>query len=207
MALLLPGERQPGRFWEVLLAMVVVLGLCALGCASSTPVQTRRLPASVFQAARLEARTYRPTAHRDEGAALVEQSLHRAGLRFGTDGTTGALWRYLSSAHRPLAPAQTRPGDVLFFETRAGWDPPDCERADHAGVVESVAADGRIGFWEARGGQVRRSFVDPRRPTLRRTEHGEIANSFLRAKSVDDEPSARYFAGEMLCGVVRVVKR
>jgi hypothetical protein len=206
MALLLPGER-PGRFWEVVLATVVVLGLCALGCASSASVQTRRLPPSVFQAARIEARSYRPQPRRDEGAALVEQSLHRAGLRFGTDGSTGALWRYLSSAHRPIASAQARPGDVLFFQTRAGWDAPDCERADHAAVVESVAGDGRIGFWEARGGLVRRSFVDPARPTLRRTERGEIANSFLRAKAVDDEPSARYFAGEMLCGVVRIMKR
>ena len=39
---------------------------------------------------------------------------------------------------------------------------------------------------------------------MRRNDRGELANSFLRAKLVADPPDARYFAGEMLCGIARV---
>ena len=93
---------------------------------------------------------------------------------------------------------------MLFFDTRATDADPDCDDVtDHAGVVESVEPDGRIIFVEARAGQVRRSVVDPAHPTLRRNERGEIANTFLRAKRVADPPNARYFAGQMLCGVAR----
>jgi hypothetical protein len=183
---------------------LVVLGLCALGCASTPP--TRRLPASVFRGARFEARTGRRPARApaDEGALLVERTLHAAGLRFGTDGTARALWGYMRTSHELVSPPDARPGDVLFFDTRGAEAEADC--ADHAGIVESVDADGRLGFVEARGGQVRHSFVDPRRPALRRGESGQILNSFLRAKLPTDPPTARYFAGEMLCGVARVAQ-
>ena len=39
---------------------------------------------------------------------------------------------------------------------------------------------------------------------MRRNDQGEIANTFLRAKLVADPPEARYFAGEMFCGIARV---
>ena len=135
----------------------------------------------------------------------MARSLRDGGLHFGTDGSTRALWEYLRLTHETVAPARARPGDVLFFDTRATDADPDCDDVtDHAGIVESVEPDGRIVFVEARGGQVRRSVVDPTHPTLRRTERGEIANSFLRAKLVADPPDARYFAGQMLCGIARV---
>jgi hypothetical protein len=202
MALLLPDERPRPFIVEVVLAAAVVLGLCAFGCAE--PLGMRRLPASVFQGARFERahRGGRSHARSDESAALVERSLHQAGLRFGTDGSARALWGYMRTAHEVVSPAEARPGDVLFFDTRGTGPAPDC--ADHAGIVESVDGDGRLGFVEARDGQVRHSFVDPRRPTARRGEHAEILNSFLRTKLVSDPPDARYFAGEMLCGVSRV---
>ena len=136
---------------------------------------------------------------------LIEGAADKGGLHFGTDGSTRALWEYLRLAHDPIAPARARTGDVLFFDTQAGDAAPDCDDVtDHAGIVESVEPDGRILFVEARGGQVRRSVVDPSHPTLRRNARGEIANSFLRAKLVADPPNARYFAGQMLCGVARV---
>ena len=206
MALLLPGERDRPRLFEALLAGaagVAVLGLCALGCA--TPTRTRRLPSSIFQASRIDARgarhrgSHRPP--RDEGAALVERALHDAGLRFGTDGSARALWGYMRTSHTQISPDEARPGDVVFFDTHGTDEEPDC--ADHAGLVES-AAGGRLGFVEARGGQVRHSFVAPGQPTARRDANGEILNSFLRTKLVSDPPDARYFAGEMLCGVFRV---
>ena len=186
--------------------MVAVLGLCAFGCAA--PNGTRRLPASVFHGARYEARGSHHGARHTraaESAALVERSLHESGLRFGTDGSVRALWGYMRTSHEVVAAADARPGDVVFFDTHGTDDVPDC--ADHAGIVESVDAEGRLGFVEARDGQVRHSFVDPARPTVRRGEHEEILNSFLRPKLLTDPPEARYFAGEMLCGIGRVKTR
>ena len=181
MRLQLPGER-PFNLWGALLAILVVFGLAALGCAT----QHARRPSP------------------DEGAAFVERDLRREGLRFGTDGSTRALWGYLRASHEVVAPASARPGDVLFFDTRPTEAAPSCDDgAGHAGIVEAVAGDGRIAFVEARGGRVRRSFADPARPTLRRDGRGEVTNTFLRVKRRDDPTSARYFAGEMLCGVAR----
>ena len=206
MVLLLPGERARTRVLETILAVVAVFGLCALGCA--TPTRTRRFPASVFQGTRIESRGARHSAHRargDESAALVERALHEAGLRFGTDGSVRALWGYMRTAHEVVAPTEARAGDIVFFDTHGTDETRDC--ADHTGIVESVDDDGRVAFVEARGGQLRHSFVDPRRPTERRDPSGQILNSFLRPKLVSDPPEARYFAGEMLCGVTRVVRR
>jgi len=204
------GERP--RLIEILVAVAVIVGLCGLGgglggCATSPHPRaharaphTRRLPAPIVAAAHVEA-----AAPRDEGAAFVERSLRDSGLHFGTDGSTRALWEYLRLTHETVSATRARSGDVLFFDTRASGADPDCDdTTDHAGVVESIEPDGRIIFLEARGGQVRRSVVDPAHPTQRRTERGEIANSFLRAKLVADPPNARYFAGEMLCGVARI---
>ena len=207
MSLPLPGERS-SRWLEVFLAMIVVLGLCALGCATPR-AHTRGAAPSVFQAARFEAERgpafgphgRNPSATVDEGAAFVERALHDAGLRFGTDGSTRALWGYLRTAHRVVGVAEARPGDILLFDTRGLAPTPEC--ADRAGIVESVGAGGRITFVEARGGHVRRSFVDPAHPSSRRDARGEILNSFLRPIRIDDPPGARYFAGEMLCGVAR----
>jgi hypothetical protein len=181
MALLLPNERPP-RLWGALLAILAVVGLCALGCATTAAARPAR----------------------DEGAAFVERDLRHGGLRFGTDGSTRALWGFLRSTERLVPAASARPGDVLFFDLRPDPAPPSCdEGAGHAGIVERVSRDGRITFVEARGGRLRRSFVDPAHPALRRDGRGEIANTFLRTKRVDDPVPARYFAGEMLCGVVR----
>jgi len=202
MSLPLPGERR-FRWLEVFLAMIVVLGLCALGCATPR-AHTRGAAPSVFQAARFEARHSPPASpggRADEGAAFVERALHDAGFRFGTDGSTRALWGYLRTAHRLVGAADARPGDILLFDTRGVARAPEC--ADGAGIVESVGAGGRITFVEARDGHIRHSFVDPAHPASRRDARGEILNSFLRPIRIDDPPGARYFAGEMLCGVAR----
>src|ERR1700690_4254126 len=196
MSLSLPGENPP-RLLGALLAAAAVLGLCALGCA--TPSARRHSP-SVIQAARFEARRpERLAKNGDEGARFVERALHDVGLRFGTDGSARALWGYLRSSHRLVSAASAPPGGILVFDTPGMAPAPEC--ADHAGIVESVSTDGRITFVEARGGRMRRSFVDPARPSPRRDGGGEILNSFLRPKAVDDPPGARYFAGQMLCGI------
>jgi hypothetical protein len=212
MPLPLPGEdRSRLRLIEALIAVAIVVGLCGLGCATPTPTpavrsaRVRRVPAPVFAASHVQIAKAAPP--KDEGAAFVARALRDGGLRFGTDGSTRALWEYLRNRHRTVAAASARPGDVLFFDTRAAAAEPDCDDAtDHAGIVEFVETDGRILFVEARAGQVRRSVVDPSRPTLRRTARGDVANTFLRPKLVADPPGTRYFAGEMLCGVARVLR-
>jgi hypothetical protein len=199
MPLPLPGEPR-FRWLEVWLAIVVVVGLCALGCAAPR-AQTRGVAPSVFAAARFEASHPRGPDGRDEGAAFVERALHDAGFRFGTDGTPRALWGYLRTAHRLVGAAEVRAGDILFFDTRGAGPEPVC--ADRTGLVESVASDGRIVFVEARAGRVHHGFVDPAHPSWRRGPRGEILNSFLRPIRIDDPPQTRYFAGEMLCGIAR----
>lgn len=176
MRLQLPGETR-FRFFEIFLAVFAVLGLCALGCAAP-----------------------RAQAH-DEGAAFVVRTLHASGLRFGTDGSARALWGYMRTNHRVVRAASARPGDVLFFDTIGTGEQPDC--ADHAAVVERVSPDGRIGFVELRGGRLRHSVADPRRPTERRDTRGDVLNSFLRPVRPGDPPGARYLAGQMLCGIAR----
>jgi hypothetical protein len=206
MALLLPGERRGPGLVEVVVAIAAVLGLAALGCAS--PTRARRLSASVFQAAQHEIRAMKrrpapPAPAANEGAALVTRALQKTGLRFGTDGSARALWGYLSTSHRVVAPATARPGDIVFFDTRSRADGrPEC--ADHVGIVQSVDPSGRLVFMEARGGEIRTSFVHPGKPLSRRNDRGEVLNTFLRPKKVADPPQTRYFAGEMLCGVARV---
>ena len=212
MPLLLPGEaRSRPSLVEMLIAVAVVIGLCSLGCATppARATRTRRLPAPVVAAAHAQmARAdRRPAPRPDEGSAFVARALRDGGLRFGTDGSTRALWEYLRLAHDTVDAAQARAGDVLFFDTRATIAAPDCDDAtDHAGIVESIEPDGRIVFVEARAGEVRRSVVDPAHPTLRRTERGEIANTFLRPMRVTDRPATRYFAAQMLCGIARVTR-
>jgi hypothetical protein len=176
----------------------------AMGCA--TTVRTRNLPASIIRAARLEtAHAGAAAAAPPEGAGFVVEALRAAGLRFGTDGSATALYGYLRTSHRLVPPGQAHPGDVVFFDVRGLGPQPAC--ADHAGIVERVERGGRITFVEARAGQIRRSFVDPDRPTLRRDQRGQVRNSFLRPKTPGDPAGARYFAGQMLCAVARVTHR
>jgi hypothetical protein len=200
---------SPVSLLEIILAVGAVVVICSLGC--STPGQARRLASSVFRAERLTASPAPARAPRsagrhasshDEGAALVVRGLHQAGLRFGTDGSTGALWGYMRTAHQLVRPDQARPGDVLFFDTH-GRQGQERACADHAGVVEAVSGDGRITFIEARGGQIHESYVDPALPVARRGQAGQILNSFLRPKKISDPDGTRYFAGEMLCAVAR----
>jgi hypothetical protein len=188
-----------------------VLGLCAVGCAGSSPA--RRGNSLLVQAARLEARAWdsQPGAghavkQQEESAALVARALHDTGLRFGTDGSTRALWGYLRTAHKIVPPAAARPGDIVFFDRHgSAARPPEC--ADHTGIVTEVSAAGRISFLEVRDGQVRTSYAHPKWPVVRRDDRDQVLNSFLRPKKIDDPPDGRYYAGEMLCGVARVSPR
>jgi hypothetical protein len=183
--------------WLAQIALVATLGA---GCGA--PARTWSFPTRVFRstssgAARAtRARNLRPSPHATPAAALIERALHQRGLRFGTDGTLGALHGYLREHGRSVPPARARPGDVLFFDLGDGC-------GGHAGLVDSVDPDGRITFREAREG-VRKSFADAGEPTSRRDSRGRVLNTFLRPKHPDDPPDARYYAGDMLCAVLRI---
>jgi hypothetical protein len=140
---------------------------------------------------------------------MIVEQLHAAGWHFGTDGSPAALWGYLRTTHRVIDAADAHPGDVVFFDTRSHQGE---ERGcgDRVGVVEGVDPDGRMVFFEIRDGQMRRGYATPAQPLLRRRDEregeGEVLNSFLRPKKISDPEGTRYFAGEMLCGVVRVAR-
>jgi hypothetical protein len=128
---------------------------------------------------------------------VVERSLHERGIRFGTDGTPGSLYQFLHSQFPEVRASQARAGDVLFFDMGDGSG---C--GGHTGLVDLVDDNGRLVFREWRDGSARRSYVHPGQPRIRR-DGTQILNTFLRVKLPDDPPSTRYFAGELLCSVVR----
>jgi hypothetical protein len=184
--------------------MRILLATTVLGGCATRP-RTRRFSASVFHSARHVGHPlalYQPGSPGDQTAMLVVDQLHAAGFRFGTDGSTGALWGYMRTSHRVVAASDARAGDIVFFDTRSREDD-DLSCADRVGIVEGVDRDGRITFLEAEGAQMRRGYVNPRHPLLRRRDDGSIANSFLRPKKIGDLDGTRYFAGEMLCAVAR----
>jgi hypothetical protein len=168
---------------------LLIVALLLVGCAA--PPRRVKGPA---RASRTAAR-HRPRPA--PAVALVERALHDRGFRFGTDGTIGGLHGYLVDNGRAVPPAQIRSGDVVFFDLGGG-----CE--DHVGVAESVDPDGRIAFREVRDGQTRTSYAHASEPCARRDSQGRVLNTFLRPKRVDDPPATRYFAGEMLCAVLRL---
>ena len=174
MPLSLPGEdRTRPRLLEVLLAIAVVVGLCGLGCATPSPrtPRTRRLAAPVMAPAHTgTAPSARPPSLvKEEGAEFVARSLRDGGLRFGTDGSTRALWGYLRLTHDRWRRRGRPPGRrVVLRHARHGRRPGLRRRHRSRRHRREVEPDGRIVFVEARGGQVRRSVVDPTRPTLRR---------------------------------------
>jgi hypothetical protein len=129
---------------------------------------------------------------------IVERSLRERGLRFGTDGTPEALYQYVRYSHELVPPERARAGDIVFF------DMGEHGCGEHLGLVEAVEGQGRIVFRESRGGVVRRSFVHPGAPRVRRDADGKVLNTFLRPRRMEDPPEARYFAGEMLCAVGHV---
>jgi hypothetical protein len=135
--------------------------------------------------------------HPDTAVGVVERSLHERGIRFGTDGTPASLYQFLHAQYPEVPAREARPGDVLFFDMGDGSG---C--GGHTGLVDLVDSGGRLMFREWRDGSARRSYVHPGQPHTRR-DGALILNTFLRVKLPDDPPSAHYFAGELLCSVVR----
>ncbi len=170
--------------------------LLGAGCGSTSmqrlvPPEFRRM---VQTGASLDSEERGPNS-----AAPIERALHARGLRFGTDGSVGALYAYMRDVHRSVPAAKARPGDVVFFDVDANG----LGCGNHVGLVETVEPDGRITFREWRGGFARHSYLQPADPRARRDPRGRVLNTFLRIKRPDDPEDALYFAGEMICGVYR----
>ena len=180
-----------------------LLLLTALGCAT-TETETWQVRPPVVRASSsgpppgLFGRRRRAwTEHSNTAVGVVERSLHERGIRFGTDGTSGSLYQFLHAQYPEVAASEARPGDVLFFDMGDGSG---C--GGHTGLVDLVDSSGRLVFREWRDGSARRSYLHPGQPRTRR-DGALILNTFLRVKLPDDSPSTHYFAGELLCGVVR----
>ena len=184
---------------------ILVLALAGASVACSGPSShVRHIPPAQVRGTISVSKTESPrsaaTHSKRSAAGLVEESLHARGIRFGTDGSMPALFAFVQGDFARIPPDQARDGDVIFFDTGTGC-------SDHAGVVESAEASGRIGFREWRGGSVRHSFATPKSPWDRRDAQGKILNTFLRPKHMEDPAETRYFAGEMVCAAFRIEAR
>jgi hypothetical protein len=224
-----PAAREMRAAFDRLQAGVLVAataGLLATGGCAHPLADARRLPAWVFQSSRTttdagseHARpSRRSSPPRPRGGIrgvspasdFVVAALQGAGFRFGTDGTIPSLWGYLRTSQVVIPASEAAAGDVIFFRVR----PPSDDRArrscadpDHAGIVSAVERDGRITFVEAREGAVRTSYLDLRRPRLRRDMEGRVHNTFLHPKTIDDPPDTPNLAGETFCAAVRLGPR
>lgn len=189
-------------------ALFVAAGIA--GCGSASPASHTRSSTWLAPIIRGSAPRRPPPLTARGGpapTALVERALHERGFRFGTDGSTGALYAYMRNRHRSVRPTDARPGNVVFFimQPRSRFVPASYEDhcGTHSGLVVAVDPDGRIVFREARNGEVRTSYAHPLDPRRRRDNEGRVLNTFLRPMRPDDPEEARYFAGEMLCAVIR----
>ena len=180
-----------------------LLILAASGCAS-VPTETWQVRPPVVRASSSSPppglfvhRRRSAVEHSNTAVGVVERSLHERGIRFGTDGTPGSLYQFLHAQYPEVRASEARSGDVLFFDLGDGAG---C--GGHTGLVDLVDGTGRLVFREWRDGSARRSYVHPGQPRTRR-DGASILNTFLRVKLPSDPPSTHYFAGEMLCSVVR----
>lgn len=97
----------------------------------------------------------------------------------------------------PVEPA--RPGDLLVFDRVT-----DDTSADLVALVIGRDARGVTEFMYAGGGVIRRGFLDPTRPSVRRDIDGAIVNTFLRHGKRYPPKGTRYLAGELLAHVIHV---
>lgn len=91
-----------------------------------------------------------------------------------------------------------RPGDLLVFD-RAVSDEP----ADLIALVIARDARGVTEVVYPGGGVIRRGFLDPTRPSIRRDADGSIVNTFLRHVRRMPPTGTRYLAGELLAHIIR----
>jgi hypothetical protein len=99
-----------------------------------------------------------------------------------------------AAAHDALAA-----GDLLVFDRTDGD-----MASDLVAIVVGRDARGVYEFMYVSGGAVRRGFVDPRRPAIRRDAAGAVVNTFMRTGKRWPPKGTHYLAGELLAQVVRL---
>lgn len=128
-------------------------------------------------------------------AWLADLGLHVDGS--ATEGSSLVAWAERTG--RLAAPTDTaRPGDLLVFDHAVGG-----AASDLVAIVIGRDARGVSEYMYAGGGVVRRGFLDPTRPSIRRDLEGAVVNTFLRHGKQWPPKGTRYLAGELLTHVVR----
>ena len=119
----------------------------------------------------------------EDGPALVERARRQGALGEPDD--------------RPI-----ETGDLLVFDRAVDGEPASLVAValgrDERGVIEML--------YLARG-VVRRGFVDPARPKVRRDDEGRVVNTYLRHGKDWPPKGTRYLSGELLAHVIRFADR
>ncbi len=91
-------------------------------------------------------------------------------------------------------------GDLLVFDRSDDNNRP----ATTVGVVIRTDRRGVSEYLYLQREVIRRGFVDPKRPHVRRDEHERVVNTHLRAGRSGDPKSTAYLSGELLSGIIPV---
>lgn len=119
----------------------------------------------------------------------------------GFAGATGhelVTWADVSQRLAEPSTAAT-PGDLLVFN-QVATDALD----EMVGIVITRDDRGVTEFLYLGGGVVRRGFVDPSRPTLRRDKQLRVVNTFLRHGKRWPTKGTHYLAAELLAHVIKL---
>jgi hypothetical protein len=131
--------------------------------------------------------------------ALTLEWANALGAHIPVPGAREPLLAWARETHALLPlDTPTQPGDLLVF------DQIESDRdADLIAVV--IARDDRnvSELVYVSGGVIRRGFIDPNRPALRRDHHGVIVNTFMRSGRRWPPKGTHYLAGELLANVIR----
>lgn len=134
-----------------------------------------------------------------EPIAIVFSWLGELGIDtapFPTEPTTFVTWAQ-TAGKLALATDIAKPGDLLVFD-RATSDEP----ADLIALVVARDSRGVTELIYPANGVIRRGFLDPVRPSIRRDHDGAIVNTFLRHGKQWPPKGTRYLAGELLAHVI-----
>ena len=97
-----------------------------------------------------------------------------------------------------LATEEPRPGDLLVFDQATSDEP-----ADLVAVVVARAARGVTEIIYPGNGVIRRGYLDPARPSIRRDLDGAIVNTFIRHGKRMPPKGTRYLTGELAAHLIR----
>lgn len=116
---------------------------------------------------------------------------------YPTEGPALVTWAATSGKLAPPTEVP-RPGDLLVFD-RAVSDQP----SDLIALVIARDARGVVEIVYPGGGVIRRGFLDPARPSIRRDADGSVVNTFVRHVKRMPPPGTRYLAGELVAHIIR----